>query len=443
MPFPFGLIRTGVAPDHQDVKKVLKEFTKVGEHKNFSFYGNVEVGTDISVKELRKLYSAVILAYGAEGDKRLWLEGEDTFKGIYAARAIVNWYNSHPEHNYLDDHLFQNHSMKNMVIIGNGNVAIDVARIFSKKIDHLQSTDINDKTLELKRTCPTENIIIVGRRGCIQAAFTTKELREIMKMEDVEVYLMKSDIEKSLNEASKQEYTDPLDIRFRANKRKFELLKTAKILESEQELQELLKTKPKGTRIIFRFLMSPVKLIGENGKIKAIECCKNTLEGKAFEQKAKEDLKEEKVVIECDVLLRSIGYQSKPIEDIIFDKKNNIIPNSNGCVLSTEKEDMVEVGLYVTGWIKTGPVGVVDTTLKDSLETYVNIKQHYLKGYFPEKEDPREKVEEILKKNNVEFTSFKHWQKANEVELQKGETKQKVREKIKTKEEYFKAIKEN
>jgi len=437
MPFPFGLVRTGVAPDHQEVKNVTKEFTKVGENKRCNFYGNVEVGTDISLKELRKHYSGLILAYGAEGDRRLWLEGEDQFKGIYAARAIVNWYNSHPEHNYMDEKLFKDHDMKNIIIIGNGNVAIDVARIFSKRIDDLKSTDINEKVLELKKKSSTENIFVVGRRGCIQAAFTTKELRELFKMEDVELYLIQDDINSSLTEASTKEYTDPLDFRFRANKRKFELLKTAKILNSEKELEELLKTKPKGTRIIFRFLMSPVKLNGEDGKISSVEFCKNVLKGEAFSQVAREDASQGTVKMDCDVLLRSIGYQSKPIENVIFDKKNHIIPNSNGCVLAEGQEDMIEVGLYVTGWIKTGPIGVIDTTLKDSLETFVNVKQHHLKGLLREKEDPKEVIEKILRENKVKFTTFQDWQKVNKVELERGEKLQKCREKVKTREEYF------
>eukprot|EP01017_Pseudomicrothorax_dubius_P043546 TRINITY_DN7272_c0_g1_i8.p1 TRINITY_DN7272_c0_g1~~TRINITY_DN7272_c0_g1_i8.p1 ORF type:complete len:378 (+),score=68.77 TRINITY_DN7272_c0_g1_i8:88-1221(+) len=336
LPSPFGLVRYGVAPDHPEVKNVINQFNAVASDPNVRFYGNVEVGRDISVNLLKRRYSATLFTHGAEDDKHLGLENEEKFRNVIAAKDFVNWYNVHP---YYDKFALPSDKVRNVAIIGNGNVAVDVARILARPYEDLAHTDINDATLNFLRESSIKNIFMIGRRGCVQSAFTTKELRELTTLKDVEVCVVTEELNAGLNETSLKEAQDgegrPANVT-RVNRRKLELIKKLRSIQKD-ELPALMDEgtrRPK--RIFLRYLRSPAQLIASSSDpslISSIELETNKLEGKEFSQRAVHDPSAKRENLECDLLFRSIGYKTRAITDVLFDEKRSIIPNKRGAVV--------------------------------------------------------------------------------------------------------------
>ena len=393
LPTPYGLVRQGVAPDHQEVKSVMATFTEVAENSRFRFFGNVNLDCDagddvnfiqenkVSISELQSSYDVVVLAYGASSDRNLNIPGEN-LDGVLSARNFVNWYNGHPYCKQVGE-TFDLKKIKRVVVIGQGNVAIDCARILMKNVSELEKTDISTYALEALRESAVEEVVVVGRRGHIQASFTIKEIRELTKLPNVSVSVLQSELESSLTDASKSELQNN-----RAKHRIVELINKIAVPENTTEKAELNKSKYIG----LRFLLTPIEIFKNKDSINSVGSIlleKNTLIGEENKQKAVST--GEKEMINCELILKSVGYQSESIVGIPFDDKKCIIPNKNGRVYVPKIDQNTEntvysdsesnrttdskknldyiKGLYVSGWLKRGPSGIVGTNINDAKET--------------------------------------------------------------------------
>ncbi|MDI3314156.1 MAG: FAD-dependent oxidoreductase [Mycobacterium sp.] len=337
LPTPWGLVRSGVAPDHPKIKSISKQFEKTAEDPRFRFFGNIVVGEHIRPAELAERYHAVIYAVGAQTDRALNIPGED-LPGSIAAVDFVGWYNAHPHFRQMSPDL----SGGRAVVVGNGNVALDVARILVTDPDVLAVTDIADHALASLRPRGIQEVLIIGRRGPLQTAFTTLELRELADLEGVDVIV------------------DPAQLEGISDEDAAAVGKTAK--QNIKVLREYATHEPRPghRRIVFRFLTSPVEIKG-NGKVERIVLGRNELvtdsSGRvvARDTGAREELPVQLVV-------RSVGYRGVPIPGLPFDDKSATIPNTDGRVVGSRNE-------YVVGWIKRGPTGVIGTNKKDSQDT--------------------------------------------------------------------------
>jgi ferredoxin/flavodoxin---NADP+ reductase len=399
LPTPWGLVRAGVAPDHPNIKAVSRVYEKTAAHERFRFFGNVEIGRDIEPAELRRHYHAVIWAVGAQSDRRMGIPGED-LPGSWAATDFVAWYNAHPDHHHLEFDL----GCERAVVIGNGNVAIDCARMLALTHDELAVTDVADHALEVLRESGVREIVILGRRGPVQAAFTNPELLELGEMVDADVVVDADDVE--LDPISQAFLEDVADITHRKN---------------VEILREYAKRPPpeKERRIVLRFLRSPVEIVGED-KVEGIVVERNQLvqdENGNLRAKATG----ERETIECGLVLRSIGYRGVPIDDVPFDEGRAVIPNDGGHMLDPETGEPVP-GQYVTGWIKRGPSGVIGTNKKDANETVAMLVEDLAGGRLPEPEesDP-EAIVNLLHERGVEPVSQAGWEEIDRHERETGE----------------------
>ncbi|ETW04854.1 hypothetical protein H310_03975 [Aphanomyces invadans] len=356
LPTPYGLVRSGVAPDHPEVKNVMHDFEKVATDPRFSFFGNVDIGNDITVSELQKHYNAIVIAAGASDDRKLDIPGEDELTGVLAARSFVNWYNGHPSFRNLHVPM----DCDTAVVVGQGNVAVDCARILTKNPEELATTDISQHALDALANSGIKNVYLVGRRGVAQAAFTMKELREITKLPHADCIVDPNELEQSVNASSAEE------------------LKT---LRPQRRIHELLTTvasKPASSNrsaIRIRFLLSPVELLPsakDPNRVGAIKVEKNVLDGAPFHQRAVGSGEFE--TIPCGLVLRSIGYKSMPFAGVPFDGKRNVIPNVAGRVTTSAHTNAPVVpGLYCAGWIKRGPSGIIGTNINCARETVASV----------------------------------------------------------------------
>jgi ferredoxin/flavodoxin---NADP+ reductase len=352
LPTPFGLVRSGVAPDHPKIKSVTRVYEKTAAKPGFRFFGGVILGNQISRAELLERYHAVVYAFGTSDDRRLGIPGEDR-PGSHGATEFVAWYNGHPDATELGFDL----SCKRAVVIGNGNVAIDVARMLVLDPSELAPTDTADHALTVLAGAGVEEVVMLGRRGPVQAAFTNPELRELGELARADVYVDPADLE--LDEHSQawlETEADP------TTKRNVELLRSY----SERE--------PSGRshRISLRFLYSPVEVLGagEHGAVTGIRVVRNRIEaGDDGQLRAVSTGVEEEIA--CGLVLRSIGYRGRPVAGIPFDERAGVIRNEAGKVYDERGQAMR--GEYVVGWIKRGPSGVIGTNKKDAAETVAQI----------------------------------------------------------------------
>ncbi len=403
LPAPFGLVRYGVAPDHPKIKNVTKIYEKVAEQKGFQFLGNVEVGRNISVDELRQFYDVIIFATGAEKDRKLGILGED-LPGCHTATEFVGWYNGHPD---FREEIFDL-SQPIVAIIGQGNVALDVARILGKSVDELKNTDIARHALEALAESKVKEIHIFGRRGPAQAAFTPVEIREFAEFADCNCIVKPQDLE--LNESSRKELEDPDNA---VRKKNYEIL-----LQLSQKKHE-----PKKRQIIFHFLKSPVEICGAKHLDKII-FEKNILVGNPGEQKARGSGEREE--IRCDLLFKSVGYRGIPIKGLPFHDQWGIIPNQHGRVADSEQ---IYSGLYAVGWIKRGPTGVIGTNKPDAEETVKMIMED-LPHLRPCKTPDTEALKKLLQRYEIRVVSFADWKKIDAAEIERGKESGKPREKF-------------
>ena len=414
LPSPFGLVRYGVAPDHPKIKNVIKVYEKEALDPRFAFFGNVKVGRDISIADLRRFYDAVIFAYGAETDKPLNIPNED-MSGSYTATEFVGWYNGHPD--YQDRHF--DLSSPVAVIVGLGNVAMDVARILLKPISELQKTDITQYSLDHLAKSKVKEVHIIGRRGPVQSAFTPAEIKEFGEIENCAPIVKTEDLQ--LNTASQQELNDP---KFPVRKKNFDILKNYAALADT--------TKEK--KVVFHFLKSPVDIQGQ-GKVEKVILEKNVLSGNAGEQNAKGTKTFEELA--CGNIFRSVGYRGVAMEGVPFDKKKGVFANISGRIASEGKPVS---GFYVTGWIKRGPSGVVGTNKPDSEETVLNLLAD-VSSLKPCESPQRISVENFLRKRAINFINYPQWQRIKAVEIKRGELMGKPQEKFRTAQEMLDVVK--
>jgi ferredoxin--NADP+ reductase len=399
LPTPFGLVRGGVAPDHPKIKSVIRVYEKTAAREGFRFFGNVKVGHDIEVQDLERFYHAIVFTVGCETDRQLGIPGED-LPGSHAATAFVGWYNAHPD--YCEESF--DLSCERAVVIGNGNVAMDVARMLALTGDELRRTDTADHAIEVMERSQIREILVLGRRGPAQAAFTNPEIQELGEMEDADVVVDPSEVELDPASAAYLE-SDEADKTTRVN---------------VETLREFAAREPQGKRrrIVLRFLSSPVEMKGD-GRVERIVIGRNQLVEEGGTLRARDSGEREE--LECGLVLRSVGYSGVPIEGVPFDEKQGLILNDGGRVLDSHDAGH-KVGHYAAGWIKRGPSGVIGTNKKDALETVRHLLADVASQTLLDPESPEPgAVEELLAERGVRFVSFEDWQAIDEAEVGRGE----------------------
>lgn len=408
LPVPHGLVRFGVAPDHPEVKNVMTTFDKVAEDDRFRFLGNVPIGQNasngLSIKDLQSNFDAVLLSYGASEDRKMGIPGEDTY-GVESARSFVGWYNGHPNYRNLTVPLDDTDTA---VVVGQGNVALDIARILLSPIDELRKTDITEYALEELSKSRIKHVHVVGRRGPVQVSFTSKELREQMSLPNVQfnadMTLIKSQIEESQAFISKN----------RPLKRLMGLLEKGSPTTNADKSWTA------------KFLRSPVEVLkrANENRVSGIKYEINRLEGPLDQRKAVGTGEFE--TQECGVILTSIGYKSVPIEGIPFDSRKGLVPNRYGKVLDGEEE---LPGMYTSGWLKRGPTGVIVSTMADAYETADTIVDD-LKNGRDMLQPSESNLDSLLEERNIRPVSYSDWKKIESEEFALGERLGKPREKF-------------
>ena len=373
LPTPWGLVRLGVAPDHPKLKTVSRAFERIADNPGFRFLGNVEVGRDLMPDDLVRLYDAVIYAVGAQTDKRLGIPGED-LPGSWAATEFVAWYNGHPDFQELQFDL----NVERAVVIGNGNVALDVARMLALTPEELAPTDTTDVAIAAIGESSLKEIVLLGRRGPGQAAFTPPELAELGELAGADVIVDAADLEGA-------EATDT------HSERNLEILR------------EFAARTPSGKprRVVLRFFRSPVAILGDE-RVEGIEIVRNTLDA---EQRAVPT--DEHETIECGLVFRSVGYRGVALPGVPFDERSGTIANEGG---------RVSPGVYVAGWIKRGPTGVIGTNKKDATETV----EHLLSDITDAKGVTAADVDALLEERGVGYVMYAGWLAIDEVEQAAG-----------------------
>jgi ferredoxin--NADP+ reductase len=389
LPTPYGLVRAGVAPDHPKIKSVTRVYAKTARHEAFRFFGGVKLGIDVSRAELLERYHAVLYAIGTATDNRLGIPGEDR-PGSHAATEFVAWYNGHPD---FAEHEFDLDGGR-AVVIGNGNVAIDVARMLVLHPDELAPTDTADHAIDAFGQATVEDVVLLGRRGPAQAAFTNPELRELGELARADVIV---------DPAQLEGVEEPEDT---TRKRNVEILRDYAAREPEG----------KSHRVELRFLRSPVEILGEgeHGPVTGVRVAINELvDGRAVPTGEEE-------VIECGLVLRSIGYRGHPIADIPFDERRGLIRNLGGRVCEEDGEPCR--GEYVVGWIKRGPSGVIGTNKKDAADTVARIAEDADAGLLNDPAKPdADDLEAWLVERVPDVVTWDGWEAIDAHESSEGE----------------------
>ena len=420
LPTPFGLVRYGVAPDHQKIKSVTKVFDRVARKPDFRFFGNVDLGQDVSVADLRKHYHQIVYTTGAQTDRSLGIPGEE-LDGSYAATEFVAWYNGHPDFRECRFDL----SVERAAVVGVGNVAVDVCRILSRTPEELAKTDIADYALEALRESNIKEVYMLGRRGPAQAAFTTPEVKELGELEDAEVWVPPD--EAALDELSEDQLAESAD---RATARKVEIIQSY----AEERPTE------KSRKLVLRFLVSPVEFIGdEEGHLKAIELVKNELyktEAGTLRPKHTDEYE----TLPMGIVFRSIGYRGVRLPGVPFKESWGVILNEAGRVMDPETGEPV-LGEYTAGWIKRGATGVIGTNKPDAAETVEAMLQDASVGRIldPVAPEPEAASEMVARKQPRRFT-YEDWLKLDEIEVALGEAQGRPRVKFTTVEEMEEAL---
>lgn len=532
LPVPYGLVRFGVAPDHPEVKSVQETFAEVAQNPRVRFFGNVQVKMDgdrnansskiVSMDDLRQEYKAVVLAYGAETDRSLNIKNEDS-KGVLSARSFVNWYNGHPDYLWVGDQLDLS-KVEHVAIVGQGNVAVDCARILSKTSAELAETDICAHALEKLKQSNVKKVSMYGRRGGVQAAFTIKELRELTKLDQAYVNITQEDMDASMNDATMEEVK-----KLRPKQRFLDLLKTiasdssfsSSSSAAAADSEDVGDTSKK--EIAIKFFRQPVAIDAEISPLPQVPIQQQAeqalevtpIEGSsvhANRYKLKQDKTLRGIVLqqtqlsgpaggqvavpvegaaliteECQLLLKSVGYKSRRVAGVPFDYKKFIVPNINGRVIDNaaemekehlqkdgglaqitnvldnmlnedEEEETIKTsegegeeegvnvfmkGLYVVGWLKTGPTGTIATSVNNAKDTVSSMIADFTEqGRSAEASttDPIDPIEKISALTGKHVVNWEKWSKIEEAEFLAGTktTPLKPREKIVSKDELLK-----
>ena len=419
LPTPWGLVRGGVAPDHPNIKAVSRVYEKTAAHPEFRFFGNVEYGTQLTHDDLHARYHAIIYAVGAQTDRRMGIPGED-LPGSWAATEFVAWYNGHPDYCDLEFDL----ACERAVVVGNGNVAADVARMLALTREELAQTDVADHALDVLADSAIREIVVLGRRGPAQAAFTNPELLELGEMTDADVYVDPRDME-----------VDPLSRAW---------LESEAASSTQRKNVEILTgyagRAPEGKRrrIVLRFLVSPLELLGSE-RVEGIRICRNELrdEGTGLRACSTETIEE----LDCGLVFRSIGYRGTPVQGLPFDEAGGTIPHEAGRILDEQGAQLR--GDYVVGWIKRGPTGIIGTNKRDAQETVDELFEDLDAGRLNEPADPsREALEELLAERAPEHVTYSGWEAIDAAEKAAGEPHGRPRVKLTRTEELLDAARD-
>ncbi|PRZ13129.1 FAD-dependent oxidoreductase [Nesterenkonia sandarakina] len=384
-PAPFGLIRYGVAPDHPRIKGIVKALHKVMDRGRIRFIGNVDYGTDLTLEDLRRRYHAVIFATGAIGDAELNLPGI-ALEGSFGAADFVSWYDGHPDYPRswpLD--------AAQIAVLGNGNVALDVARILSKHADDLLTTEIPENVYQGLRSSAVTDVHVFGRRGPAQVKFTPLELRELSHSRDVDIVLYEEDFE----------FDDASDALIKSNNQVKTMVSTlTNWLLEQEERQSDPQVQPASRRLHLHFLHSPVEITGEDGKVTGIRFERQQLDGSGNARGTGEHLD-----YAVQAVYRAVGYFGSPLAQVPFDADRGVIPHRAGRVIDADGAPIP--GLYATGWIKRGPVGLIGHTKSDAAETIGNLLEDL--PHLSDLEASDADVVELLQERGVQTTSWDGW----------------------------------
>ena len=412
LPTPYGLVRSGVAPDHPKIKSVTRVYEKVAARAGFRYFGGIELGRDVTSSDLRQRYNALVYAIGTWSDNRLGIGGEE-LAGSHSALDFVGWYNGHPD---FCQHAFDL-ACKRAVVIGNGNVALDVARMLVLTDAELCATDTADHALAGLRRSNVEEVVIVGRRGPAQAAFTNPELRELGELSRADVVVDPAEVEL---DALSAEWLRS-DLADGTTRRNVEIL-TGYAQRSSQGMPR---------RVVLRFLSSPLEILGDgHGRVRAVRLGRNRIVAGARGRLIAEASAEQDV-LECGVVFRAVGYRGIPIHGVPFDESRGLIANDRGRVV--DADGVPRVGEYVVGWIKRGPSGVIGTNKKDAADTVARIVEDTASGLLGETapDDPSE-TERWLRSRATDLVDWAGWESIDAHERAAGEREGRPRVKLVT-----------
>ena len=410
LPAPYGLVRYGVAPDHPRIKGIIKALYEVLDRGDIRFFGNVTYGKDITLDDLKKHYNAVIFATGAVHDAELNIPGVE-LEGSLGAASFVNWYDAHPDFERSWDL-----SAKEVAVIGNGNVALDVARVLVKSPAQMLETDIPENVYKGLLASNATDVHVFGRRGPAQVKFSPLELREAVHVDGVDTIVYEEDFQ----------YDEGSQKQIESNNQTRVMVKTLEELREKQ-----ITGAPK--RLHLHFFSSPVEIIGENGKVKALKIERTKLDGNGGVVATGEFRQ-----IPVQAVYRAVGYFGSELSEIPFDSKSGIIPNDKGRVLdSTGKQ--IE-GVYATGWIKRGPVGLIGHTKSDAIETIAQIIEDKPTWWQPVASEEAA-ILELLDSRKVEYVGWPEWLRIDAEEKRLGEAQERKRIKLVEREDFLEIAK--
>jgi ferredoxin--NADP+ reductase len=414
LPTPYGLVRSGVAPDHPKIKSVTRIYEKTAAHPHFRFFGNVTFGEHVSREEMLGHYHAVVYATGSPSDRPLGIPGEE-LPGSHAATEFVGWYNGHPDHSELEIDLL---SAERALVVGNGNVALDVARMLVLTPAELAPTDTADHALEVLSAGRVREVVVVGRRGPAQAAFTNPELLELGELSDADVFVDEAELDRALAVPDAEAEGDA------TARRNVEILRSYASRPARGHSK----------RIVLRFLLSPTALLpDEQGRVGAVELAHNELVPAAGGLRAQPT--DERETIAAGLVFRAIGYRGIPLPGVPFDERSAVIPNEGGRVLDPESGAPLP-GEYVVGWIKRGPSGVIGTNKKDAQETVDAMRSDLTAArngasrvLEAEALDP-DTIETLLRGRQPDLVTYEGWTEIDRHERSLGEASGRPRVKL-------------
>ncbi|MBY4678135.1 NAD(P)-binding protein [Marinobacterium arenosum] len=384
LPTPFGLVRAGVAPDHQGTKNIVRQFERTFERDNVRFVGNVNIGQDLSYEELKASYDVVALTIGALCDRKLGIPGEE-LTGVYGSGEFVAWYNGHPDKADLAPNL----NSRGIAIIGNGNVALDIARVLAKSSAEMDSSDITAAAQQSIAASPVQDIYLIGRRGPLEASFTNAELSEFGELERCVALVDPAQLPDSLPEG-----LDP---------------KAARTIEKNLDTLRSYTSNDadsKPVRLHLMFCASPLEILGDNGKVSSLRLEKNqVVDGRA--QPTGETFE-----LEVQTVIPAIGYRSEAIDGMPFDQQRGIIQNQDG---------VVEPGVYTAGWCKRGPQGVIPANRSDSMAVAKQIIADLEANPPAGERGGYGTIDSLLQQRGVKQVSFEQWQVINQAEVARAE----------------------
>jgi ferredoxin--NADP+ reductase len=416
LPTPYGLVRGGVAPDHQNTKAVTRQFERIAAGPNIRFFGNVAFGTDLSLQEVLAHYHQVLLATGAEDDRRLGIPGED-LPGSHSATAFVGWYNGHPDYRDLRFDL----SAEQVVVVGNGNVAVDVGRILARSVAELARTDIARHALEALRHSNVTETCLLGRRGPAQAAFSNPELRELATLAGVDLVVRPEDLE-----------LDAVNASFLASHESRHPHRNLELLAAQSRKGE--GTHPRKIRT--RFYVAPIRILGAE-RVEGLEVERTRLVEDTpgtFSARGTGVLER----IAAQLVFRSVGYTGRPLPGVPFDRARGIVPNREGRVVEPASGTPVP-RVYVAGWIKRGPSGVIGTNRPDAVATVRAMLADAASAPLARLETRLEDIVVLLARKQVQAVTFEGWKRIDMLEVAAGKAEGKPREKFTTRAELLAA----